>query len=112
MRQIDVTTPHFSLPFRFGSINGAAYVNEQDTSDDVLDSARTVLWWPLEQRDDLPDFGTLDIAFKLTTDESLEMTIKAALQQWEPRAVIDIEERPEVDELVRDFIATVKTLAE
>jgi phage baseplate assembly protein W len=108
VRQIDVTTPHFSLPFRFGGISGAAYVNEQDTSEEIMDAMRAVLWWPLEQRDDLPDFGTLDLAFKLTTDESLNMTILAALQQWEPRAVIDLEERPEYDALVRNFIATVR----
>ncbi len=31
-RQIDVQNPHFSLPFRFGGINGAAFVNEQEKS--------------------------------------------------------------------------------
>jgi phage baseplate assembly protein W len=113
-RQFEVITPHFSLPFRFGGVNGAAFVNEQDTSDDIIDCIRAILFWPVGQRDDMPDFGTLDLAFTLASDESLTLKIRAAIQEWEPRAEHDVDEASnlEIDELVRNFIITVKGLAE
>ena len=113
-RQFEVLTPHFSLPLRFGGVNGGAMVNEQDTADDILDCVRAILYWPVGQRDDMPDFGLQDLAFKQVSDESLSAQIKAALQTWEPRIQHNVDERTnfEVDELVRNFIVTVRGLAE
>jgi phage baseplate assembly protein W len=90
IRQQWVQNPHFSIPFRFGGINGGAYMNEQDSGDDIVDCIKAIIAWPIGVRDDLPDFGIPDLPFQDTFDNVIDQ-VRNAVIQWEDRAAIDAE---------------------
>lgn len=105
MRQGEVKTPHFKLPFQFGGIQGGAMCNEQDESADVIDCIKTIMIFPLGFRDDLPDFGTPDLVFKMVSAAPIVDRIDAILKDWEPRSVtLTSEDRSELDNFVRHFL--------
>lgn len=85
-----VSVPHFSLPLRYA--NGSAQVNEQDSIDDIVDCVYAVCVTNPGDRDELPDFGLLDMTF----DQEPLPTTAAITQitQWEPRASIVIDAAP------------------
>jgi phage baseplate assembly protein W len=87
--------PHFTFPFAFvadAEGNVTAAVNDQDTLEDVTACVTAILTTPLGFREELPDFGLRDMTFSqggVDVDE-----IQVAIQQWEPRADVMIEEDP------------------
>lgn len=85
------TIPHFSLPLRY--VNGSAKVNEQDTIDDVVDCVFAIAVTNPGDRDELPDFGLLDMTFD-QEPVPIEATV-TQITQWEPRANIAIQSAPD-----------------
>ncbi|MGZ4530799.1 MAG: hypothetical protein ACXVXP_00435 [Mycobacteriaceae bacterium] len=86
-----VSIPHFSLPLRYTS--GSAQVNEQDSLDDIADCVYAVCVTNPGDRDELPDFGLLDLTF-----DQEPLPLAAAVNQittWEPRAQILINAAPD-----------------
>jgi hypothetical protein len=92
-----IETPRFDLPFRIGQ-QGAAVV-EQDTLDDVANCVVVVLSCPRGWREEAPNFGVPDFAFKrqpIGTEQ-----INSLVSSQEPRAVLVVNERPDLyDELI------------
>jgi len=108
-RQIDVQNPHFSLPFRFGGINGAAFVNEQDTTEDIVDCVKAVLSYPIGSNEALPGFGIPDLLFRQRSATDIASSLQKSLRQWEPRSDSFVREFPiAYDELIRKLIVSVR----
>lgn len=84
-RQFEVENPHWSVPFRLGGLNGAAFVNEQDSDADVVDCIKTIVAFPIGWREDLPDFGIVDLLFR-QSNLSIASQLWSAISRWEPRA--------------------------
>lgn len=76
------TTPHFSFPFQFEEMSGAATV-EQDSYEDVLSCVAAVVVCPIGACSVLPTFGIPDSKFSGSLDGG---DVSAAVQYWEPRA--------------------------
>jgi len=109
MRQQDVTTPHFSVPFRFGGINGGAFLNEQDDIDDVTDCIKALLAYPEGSHEVLEGFGTPDIVFKEDT-QPMSHLLEHAIRRWESRADVIINDRPDAfDDLIRRTTINLRT---
>lgn len=109
MLQRDVETPHFSLPFQFGGIGGGALCNEQDTSEDVADCVKTIIVYPIGFRDDLPDFGSPDVIFKMISTASIIDRLEGVIGVWEPRArMLSEEDRSEIENFTRHFVMQLR----
>lgn len=88
--------PHFALPFRID--RGAAVVNEQDTTDDVLSCVLAILLCPTGYRAELPEFGIEDQTFGEGGPD--QESIALSIARWEPRAdTLMSTQRDAVDEL-------------
>jgi phage baseplate assembly protein W len=96
-RQSDVQNPHFRLPFQFGGLNGGAFMNEQDTGDDVLDCIRAIIAFPIGSRHDNPAFGVPDLLFK-KQGRGIIQQLRQNISEWEDRADIDTEGYPNVSD--------------
>lgn len=108
-RQQDVRNPHFQLPFRFGGINGGAFVNEQDSTDDIIDCIKAIIAFPIGSRQDLPTFGVPDLLFKRVDDQVISQ-VQLAIARWEVRAAITVDgEQVITDELIQRLIMKVGT---
>lgn len=86
-----VTIPHLALPLRY--VGGSAVVNQQDTIDDIIDCVYAVCVTNPGDRDEMPDFGLLDMTFDqepIPTDAAISQ-----IEQWEPRAEVVIQTVPE-----------------
>lgn len=106
-RQRDVQTPHFQTPFRIGGINGGAFINEQDSVDDIVDCVKTILAFPIGSRQDAPSFGIPDLVFTPITNQKITQ-VKNAILRWEGRAPIDVDGAPVVtDELIERIMIKV-----
>lgn len=87
MAHIDI--PHLSLPFRFEQHTTEAkhaVVTEQDSIDDIANCVEMIIKTPAGWRDDNPDFGLPDLAFK--TLPIRPDTIEQLMEEQEPRVVI------------------------
>jgi hypothetical protein len=103
-RQQDVQTPHFSIPFRLGGINGGAFMNEQDTGDDIVDCIKAIIAFPIGSRHDSPEFGIPDLVFRQMSDVTVGK-VRAAIELWEERAALDIDGGVNVDDaLIWDLL--------
>jgi len=101
--------PHFSLPFRFAS--PAAAVSEQDSLDEIVDCVYAILVCPLGFRVESPLFGLPDPTFAMPTPDLDE--IRTAIEDWEPRAVALLDERPDlIDELIAHVEVVVQLRTE
>jgi phage baseplate assembly protein W len=109
IRQSDVQNPHFSLPFRFGGIHGAAIVNEQDATEDIVDCVKAILAYPIGSNEALPGFGIPDIVFRVQSSKNIASGVAKSVRQWEPRSDAFVTEYPiAFDELVRKLIIRVR----
>jgi hypothetical protein len=109
-RQNEVINPHFRLPLQFGGIKGGALVNEQDSSDDVIDCVRAIIAYPVGVREALPEFGIPDIMFRQETS-ALMVQVRAAIEQWEERVEIDIDGSfPITDSMIWDMLVKAKVI--
>jgi phage baseplate assembly protein W len=85
-------TPHFTLPFRIDPHTGHPAEVEQDSLDDIAHCVEAVLRTRPGERDENPDFGSPELAFRSVPVHTAD--IQDAVEQWEPRASILIEEAP------------------
>lgn len=100
----DVDVPHFSFPFRLGN-NGKFAVVEQDSSDEIADCVQVLLSTPSGSRAELPEYGIDDPTFTQSIDVQ---GILAAIDDWEPRAQVDVGvEVDSGDDLIRHIRANV-----
>ena len=87
--------PHFAVPFRITGTS--ATVVEQDSDEDILACAETILRTPVGSRIEEPEFGMEDPTF--TTDPAvIERVAIDALHEWEPRTTALAE--AEIDDLI------------
>lgn len=97
---------HFSMPFDVDPLTGHVREAEQDSVEDVAGCVEVILRTPRGFRDELPEFGLPDPAFK-----PQEVTIEAmrvAVTEWEPRAVATFEDQSNAFELgVQRIRATI-----
>lgn len=108
-RQREVQNPHFQLPFRLGAVNGGAFVNEQDSVDDVIDCIKAIIAFPIGSRQDLPTFGSPDLLFRKVTNQAISQ-MQQAIVRWENRAAIVVDGQPIVtDELIQKIMIKVGT---
>lgn len=84
--------PHLRVPIVF--VNGQAEVVEQDTTEEVLECCKNILRYPIGFRDDLPEFGSPDLLFGEIAAGAATEPVRAALETWEPRALVEIEQDP------------------
>ena len=82
--------PHLALPLR---IVGERYISvQQDTLDELVVCVGAITSFPLAYRVERPDFGVVPMeldARPLPLDD-----VEAAVEAWEPRAVVTVSERP------------------
>lgn len=82
--------PHISFPFRLRPDGQAAVYVEQDDPDEVLDCVQVLLLTPLGSRDEVPDYGVGDPAFR---ERGADLNaIIGAVERWEPRAAAEAEQ--------------------
>lgn len=109
-RQRDVTNPHFMVPFQFGGVKGGAFMNEQDSSDDVMDCIRVIVAFPLDSLVSQPGFGIPDVVFEEVQAGHVPEEIKSALMEQEERLDYDLEGGPsQSDELIMNLLLKVRT---
>lgn len=97
--QRDAKNPHFQLPFRPGGVNGGAFVNEQDTYEDIVQCIKTLIAYPIGSNPYVPDFGTPEIVFKqIGSIEGIPDMLKTAILQWESRAAMEFQGVPFTDD--------------
>jgi phage baseplate assembly protein W len=100
VRSQDTLAPHLSVPFRLSATGAHVEVDEQDTPDEIRGCVYNVLVTPIGHRAELPEFGIADPTFRMA-GASLE-DIEAAVEQWEPRADVLLDEDPDyLDTTVR-----------
>lgn len=102
-----IDTPQIALPFEILS-SGRVREVEQDSLDEIAMSVEAILRYPLDYREELPEFGVPDLTFAEAHDD--QSTILAEhVARWEPRAEIFIEERPaDWDRMIRNFVVQVQ----
>lgn len=93
----DIVVPHFSFPFRLSGDDFALI--EQDSEDEIVQSVRVLVSTPTESRVELPEYGVDDPLF--TQDTDLHQ-IADAVEEWEPRASVSVDESIDsLDKFVR-----------
>jgi phage baseplate assembly protein W len=87
--------PHLALPLR---IVGGSYVAvQQDTAEELTTTVAVICAFPLGSRVERPEFG---VPAPELADEPLELTaLEQAVAAYEPRAVVEVTERPGADPL-------------
>lgn len=109
--QKEVVIPHFSLPFRFGGLNGGAIANDQDTEDDIVDCVKVIIAYPIGSREDLPEFGIPDLVFKQSSKVNAS-ALHSAVQLWEPRSESVVTEKEMIDIFEQHYLVRVTTHGE
>lgn len=85
--------PHLRTPITF--IDGRAEVVDQGSTEEIIECCKNILRYPVGQRDDLPGFGTPDFLFaQLSPADGHEEALRAALEEWEPRVIAEVERDP------------------
>lgn len=103
----DVNTPHFDLPFRWGT-DGHPVVVEQDSWDDVANCVLNIMDTTVGRRIESPGFGIADPTFEAQPINLAAIT-EAVIQQ-EPRAALLMEQNPDqLDSLIADVLAQLTT---
>ena len=80
-------TPHLAVPFRVE--HGRAVTVEEDTLDEVKQNVIVVLDSRQGERLMVPTFGLEDPTFRLAQEAIDETEILSAVEDFEPRAVLD-----------------------
>jgi hypothetical protein len=90
-------TPHFDLPLKIGPLG--ANVVEQDSIDDVGNCVVMIVSVPFGWRDEAPEFGIEDPTMR--RQPIGVPAIQQVIGSQEPRAVLIIDEHPDMyDELI------------
>lgn len=93
-------TPHFDLPFKLGTLG--ANVVEQDSIDDVANCVVMIVSTPQGWRDEAPEFGIEDPTMKRQPIGA--SSISGIIGAQEPRAVMIIDEHPDMSDEMIDVI--------
>lgn len=102
-----IEIPHLKMPLTV--VDGRALAVEQDSDEEILQAAETVLRYEIGHRVDLPDFGLSDQAFRQGGADREE--VREAIEAWEPRArpiVEDAEDGLEAAETLHDGIHALR----
>lgn len=101
-----VDIPHLAVPLRTDG-TGAMAVLEQDSVEDITQCCAVLLATTIGDRVEVPDYGIPELAFR--TEAPLE-AIAAAVEEWEPRADLDITDQPGLggDLTTTEFLAKVR----
>jgi hypothetical protein len=102
MRQPEIPQPAFPLRFE----NGQLVVVEQDSPDEVLDCVRVLIRTPIRTRLGDRDYGISDPTFKTGVDLD---EIRAACDEYEPRAAAVIDTDFDIETLTREINVGVQT---
>lgn len=95
--------PHLRTPITF--IDGRAKVADQDSTDEIIECCKNILRFPVGQRIDLPEFGAPDLLFaQLSPADGHEEALRSALEEWEPRAVAEVEREPGMMPALTEFM--------
>lgn len=98
----DIDTPQIALPFEILSDGTVREVNQGDV-EEIAMSVEAVLRYPLNFREELPEFGMPDLTFVEDT-ERLSDVIQAHVARWEDRVRILVTEDPgRWNQMVRAF---------
>lgn len=96
--------PHFARPFRV--VKGSAQVYEQDSVEEIMDSALTVLRTQVGTLLHAPEFGIIDPTF---LNDVNYRAIDSALERWEPRGNYDVTTKKDViDALIERVTVNVE----
>lgn len=87
-------TPHFTHPFRI--VGTSAATVEQDSDEDILTCVWAICSTEIESRDELPEFGIEDLAFR--DEEEVRAEVVDAVREWEPR--VEADATTEIEELI------------
>lgn len=93
-------TPHFAHPFRIGQ---SVAVVDQDTDEEILGCVWAICSTEIESRDELPEFGVEDLAFR--REEAVRAEVVDAVREWEPR--VEAEATTEIEDLIMKVGLTV-----
>lgn len=86
-------TPHFAHPFRIGQ---SVAVVDQDTDEEILGCVWAICSTEVESRDEVPEFGVEDLAFRSEAEVTQEVV--EAVREWEPR--VDTDATTEIEDLI------------
>lgn len=99
--------PHLRIPFRFGP-DGSAEVVEQNSHDEIAQCVAVLLKTRQGERIEVPAYGIPDQTFVSETQVPIG-AIEAAVEQWEPRAEVEVSTRPSFsDDNARDMRVAVR----
>jgi len=99
--------PHPAVPWRFSQ--GTLVVNEQDSSEEIVNAIEVITRFPLGWRIELPEFGMPDQTF---AQGHLDLDlIRETLARWEPRAatLVDEDDSQLAQSIIAATITTVLT---
>lgn len=86
-------TPHFAHPFRIGQ---SVAVVDQDTDEEILGCVWAICSTEIESRDEVPEFGVEDLAFRAEGEVTQEVV--EAVREWEPR--VEADATTEIEDLI------------
>lgn len=102
MAKANPDTPQIALPFEILP-GGSVREVEQDSIDEIAMSVEAILRYPLNYREELPEFGMPDLTFAESND-NLAALIQAHVARWEDRVTVLVEEDPDRwNQMVRSF---------
>jgi hypothetical protein len=88
--------PHLSFPLSIGS---RFAVVDEDSPEEIRQTAAMVLYYEIGERTAIPTFGIRDQALRMNGPDLVE--IKHTIETWDDRAVEDLSET-DVDEIIND----------
>ena len=98
---------HIRIPFRV--VRGRAHVDEQDSTEEIIQCVETVLSTPQGWRVELLEFGLPDPLFKVQAKPTDITAYVKTIERWEPRASPIVRSAPGlIDELVAKVTVTLR----
>jgi phage baseplate assembly protein W len=91
--------PKISFPFRMVSSGKNAVYVEQDSDEEVMDCVEVLLRTEVGSREEIPEFGLPDQAFRLGGVDI--QVVLASVNRWEPRARRSGISADQIEELVQ-----------
>lgn len=100
---LEVPRLRFPLSFKYGRLE----LVEQDSLAEIAQCVEIILRTPRGHRLDLPDFGVPDQAFRENGADLV--ALRAAVEQYEPRAAVALEHDGLIEQLVDHVTVTTST---
>lgn len=104
MRASQVDVPHLAFPMVLASDGKSFGVEEQDTSQEIVDCVEVILHTPQGRHPSLPDFGRPDLTFRQIGPDGLPLAdVERMVETYEPRVDTLLTDAPdEFDQAVRN----------